>query len=74
MDYRKMADSIAYGEEYNFLYKGKEFWISQNSEGNYLTEVGGETQSFKNSQELLANARINGKTIEDIWEDIQEQF
>lgn len=69
-----MAESIGYGEEYNFLYKGKEFWISQNSEGNYLTEIGGKTQSFKNSQDLLVNARINGRAIKDIWQEIHEQF
>ena len=74
MDYKEMAESIGYGEEYTFLYKGKEFWISQNSEGNYLTEIDGETQSFKNSQDLLVNAQIDGKSIQDIWEEIREQF
>ncbi len=69
-----MAESIGYGEEYNFYYEGKEFWISKNSEGNYLTEVDGETQTFKSSDDLLNNAKINGKYILDIWKDIKEQF
>lgn len=74
MDYKEMEESIAYGEEYNFYYIDKEFWISQNSDGNYLTEVGGETQAFKNSADLLSNARINGKLIREVWEEIKEQF
>lgn len=74
MDYKEMEDSIGYGEEYNFHYKDKEFWISQNSDGNYLTEVGGETQAFKNSEDLLNNARINGRSIREIWKEIKDQF
>ncbi|MBC2333773.1 hypothetical protein IBB74_14475 [Listeria welshimeri] len=74
MDYKEMEESVGYGEEYNFYYKDKEFWISQNSDGNYLTEVGGETQEFKNSEDLLNNARINGKSIREIWEEIKSQF
>jgi hypothetical protein len=74
MNYKEMEESIGYGEEYNFFYKGKEFWISQNSDGNYLTEVNGKTQEFKNAEDLLHNARINGKTIQEIWAEIKEQF
>lgn len=74
MDYKEMEESIGYGEEYNFYYKDKEFWISQNPDGNYLTEVSGETQEFKNSEDLLNNARINGKSICEIWEEIKDQF
>ncbi len=69
-----MAESLSYGEEYNFYYKDAEFWISQNDDGNYLTEVGGTTQIFKSAEELLENAKIDGKTIQDIWEEIKDQF
>ncbi|MBO0444337.1 hypothetical protein JZO79_12000 [Vagococcus fluvialis] len=58
MNYKEMKDSLAYDEEYNFYYKDKEFWISQNSSGNYLTEIGGKTQEFKNTEDLLSNAQI----------------
>ncbi|MDA9472440.1 hypothetical protein [Enterococcus sp. 5H] len=74
MEYKDMEESIGYGEEYNFNYKDKEYWISQNSDGNYLTEVNGETQVFQNSEELLTKARIDGKTICEIWDDIKNQF
>ena len=74
MNYKKMEESIGYGEEYNFYYKEKAFWISQNANGNYLTEVGGETKGFKNAEDLLNNVRIEGKSIHDIWEEIKNQF
>lgn len=75
MEYKEMEDSLKYGEEYNFYYKDREFWISKNTEGNYLTEVGsGQTQEFKNVEELLDNARIDGKSILTIWKDIEDQF
>lgn len=75
MDYKTMADSLAYGEEYNFYYEDEEYWISKNSEGNYLTKVSdGYTQEFKNSNELLEKAEINGKSILEIWEEIKNQF
>lgn len=75
MEYEQMADSLAYGEEYNFYYKNEEYWLSKNQEGHYLTKVSdGETQEFKTSEDLLGTARINGKLIIEIWEDIQSQF
>ncbi|MDT0015665.1 hypothetical protein QJV03_00530 [Listeria swaminathanii] len=75
MEYEQMADSLTYGEEYNFYYQNEEYWLSENQEGHYLTKVSdGETQEFKTSEELLEKAKINGKSIIDIWKDIQSQF
>ncbi|WP_099225416.1 hypothetical protein [Listeria costaricensis] len=75
MKFEEMATSLAYGEEYNFYYKDEEYWISKNSVGNYLTQVSnGSTQEFKSSEELLEKARIEGKSILEIWHDIVEYF
>lgn len=74
MNYQEMEASIGYGEEYEFYYQGKIFWLSQNADGNYLTEVGGETQVFKDTTDLLKNARINGKTLQELWDEINDQF
>lgn len=30
MEYEQMADSLAYGEEYNFYYKNEEYWLNKN--------------------------------------------
>jgi len=75
MTYEEMANSLSFGEEYNFYYNNEEYWISKNKEGNYLTKVSdGSTQCFPNSEELLENAKIDGKTIKELWDDIQEHF
>ncbi|MBC2062848.1 hypothetical protein IBB80_04245 [Listeria marthii] len=75
MEYEQLADGLAYGEEYNFYYQNEEYWLSKNQEGHYLTKVSdGETKEFKTSEELLEKAKINGKSIIEIWKDIQSQF
>lgn len=75
MRYKQMTKSLDYGEEYSFIYKNKKYWISQNESGNYLTNsTDKHTQEFKNSDDLLKYGRVDNKSIEDIWEDIKEQF
>ena len=75
MNYEEMAYSLSYGEEYHFYYRNREYWISKNENGSYLTEViSGNTQKFRNSEELLRDARIEGHSILDIWEEIKNQF
>ncbi len=75
MDYKVMKESLEYGEEYSFMYNNKKYWISQNDNGNYLTNATDEeTQEFKNSNDLLVYGRIENKSLKDIWDDIKEQF
>ncbi|MGX7150331.1 hypothetical protein [Enterococcus ureasiticus] len=75
MEYKEMANSLSYGEEYNFYYNGEEYWMSRNDDGNYLTTVSSEeTQEFKTATDLLEKARIGDKTILNIWEEIKDQF
>lgn len=75
MDYKNMEKSLEYGEEYGFIYQNKKYWISQNEQGNYLTNATDEeTQEFKNSNDLLEHGRIENKSLKDIWDDIKEQF
>ncbi|MGY3779295.1 hypothetical protein [Isobaculum melis] len=75
MTYEELVKTLAYGEEYNFYYNNEEYWISKNKEGNYLTKViDGTTQSFANSDELLEKAKIDGKTIKELWHVIKYNF
>ena len=72
MKYEDLIKRVGWGEEFLFKYKGEEYWISQNSDGRYLTKVSdGESQEFKSTKALFDNARIMGKTIEQIWEEIE---
>ncbi len=54
---------------FQFNYEDEEYWISKNSADNYLTKVSdGYTQEFKNLNELLEKAEIDGKSIMEIRE------
>lgn len=75
MRYEQLIERVGWGEEFLFEYNNEEYWISQNKYGYYLTKVSdGYTQEFKNISELFQNARIDKKTILQIWNDINNQF
>ncbi len=75
MKYEKLIERVNGGEEFLFEYNNEEYWISQNKYGYYLTKVSnGATQEFDRVSELFKNAKIDGKTILEIWNIIKEQF
>ena len=75
VDWKYFVESVGWGEEYSFDYNGEEYWISQNKEGRYLTRSRDSyTQDFETVEELFANGRIEGKTIAEIWGDINDQI
>lgn len=56
------------GEEFQFYYKNDSYWISQNEEEYFLTlERDSFSQSFESAKELLANGKIDDKTILELW-------
>jgi len=70
--YTELVQRVGWGEEFQFYYLGDEFWISRNKEGLYLTKGKNSfTQSFLTAEELFKNARIDGKTIFELWEMIE---
>ena len=59
------------GEESQFYYRNQSFWISRNQEGYFLTRVRDSfSQAFKTSNELFENARIDGNTILELWNEL----
>lgn len=75
VEYEKLIERVTWGEEFLFRYHGEEYWISQNSRGRYLTRVSdGYSQDFKTTEELFEKARIDGKTILQVWGEIENQF
>lgn len=75
-EYARLASNC----EIWFDYKDAEYWIYPNG-GDcitmYITKYDGdqilseESINFKTSRDLLANFKIEGKTIEEIWKDIE---
>ncbi|MDG5471413.1 hypothetical protein P6709_06615 [Jeotgalibacillus sp. ET6] len=72
MDYEELKQRAAMGEEFQFYYRNQSYWISRNSDGYYLTRVRDHySQSFKTSNELFANGQIDGKSILELWKEIE---
>lgn len=72
MDYHELVERVGWGEEFSFYFQNECYWISKNEEGYYLTrEKDSLTQSFRTSEELFQEGRINGKTIFELWELIE---
>lgn len=75
MQYEDLIERVGWGEEILFEYHGEKYWISQNPNGRYLTrESDGYSQEFKTTYELFNNAKIEGKSILQIWDEIKNQF
>ncbi len=61
--------AIVYGNEIHFSYRGKSYWIAQTSDGSsHLSDDSGNTQWFSSCRDLFDKTRIDGCTLEAIWE------
>ncbi len=60
------------GEEFQFFLHDESYWISQNSNGFYLTrETDSFSQSFNTADELFQNGKIDGKPIIELWDKVE---
>ncbi len=72
MNYGELKQRVAMGEEFQFYYRNESFWISRNKDGYYLTRVKDSYfQSFKTPNELFEDERIDGKSIQELWGEIE---
>jgi hypothetical protein len=73
MEYSYFTMLFPKGGEFNFFYKDKEYWVSQRRDLNefYFTIVGYNTFVFNNPEALIKCHLIDGKTLYDIWEDLE---
>ncbi len=63
--------AIVHGTEIQFSYEGKDYWIAHTEDGlSHLSDEAGNTQFFGSCKELFSNARINGESLNDIWEKV----
>ncbi|WP_257820182.1 hypothetical protein [Salipaludibacillus agaradhaerens] len=72
LDYQELVTRVNSGEEFQFYYKKEEYWISMNKEGYYLTR-GKDSyyQSFLSANALFEHGRIDGKSIQELWKEIE---
>ncbi len=70
--YKELKYDLEMGHEVEFFHMKKKYSISNNKDGWYLTRYYDENyQPFKTVQELLEYGRITGKSLEDIWDQVQ---
>jgi len=63
--------AIVYRNEIHFSYHGKSYWIAHTSAGlSHLSDDLGNTQTFNSCRDLFEDARIDGSTLEGIWEKV----
>lgn len=63
--------SIVHGSEVHFFYHQRDYWIAFTPEGlSHLSDDLGNTQFFSSCHDLFEYARIDGKTLKEIWKDV----
>ena len=63
--------AIVHGSEIHFFYHQREYWIAHAPEGfSHLSDDLGNTQMFSSCSDLFERARIEGKPLKEIWEDV----
>ncbi|GLC88510.1 hypothetical protein [Lysinibacillus piscis] len=74
-EYREFQSRIANGEEFNFLYKEKEYWISHGQNGeSFLSTSSGRHhyyQKFDDTEELFEEGTIEGIKLSDIYPELK---
>ena len=62
---------VLYNNEIHFMYKGIYYWIAHAPNGtSHLSDDFENTQTFDSSQDLFEHARIDKKSLKEIWPDV----
>ncbi|MFT8352731.1 hypothetical protein [Clostridium saccharoperbutylacetonicum] len=70
-DFTDLKEDLSIGHEIEFTYNENKYSISNNSNGWYLIKYGDEDgQSFDNYEQLIENAVIDSKNLEEIWNNV----
>jgi len=72
----ELKDILDRGAEIDFIYNKQKFSISQTNNGIHLTKHSEweNTQNYKNSDELIKNAIIDGNTFESICPNVKDNM
>lgn len=71
--YSMLVEDLLIGHEFEFFYKGKTYGIVNGDKGNILcTDNKSIGSDYEDILELLATVKIDGKSIEEIFKEIDE--
>ena len=63
--------AVIYQEEIYFRYKDMYYWIAHTANGtSHLTDDHGHTQEFNSRRDLFEYARIENKSLKEIWSEV----
>lgn len=64
-------DVVVYNQEIHFLYNEKYYWIAHSNNGiSHFSDAFGNTQEFNSPRDLFEHARIDNKSLKDIWSQV----
>ncbi|MFD2629551.1 hypothetical protein [Oceanobacillus kapialis] len=69
--YQELVRDIHIGHEIEFKYKGKLYITLNVQEGFGLAESNKYCTYHKTPKELLQKGKIEGKSLKDLWEDVE---
>lgn len=70
--YEELIEDLEMGMEVEFFYNQRRYSISHNTKGWYLSQYGEERyQTFHDYEELLENAVIESKKLDEIWHEVR---
>ncbi|MBC2138012.1 hypothetical protein [Listeria innocua] len=72
-DYELFKEGLYRGEEYLFTYDDVDYWISHgaNGESSLCKDDGTYCQDFDSLDELLKNAKLEGKSLDEARNEIE---
>lgn len=75
-NFENLKEDLSIGLEIEFIYNGERYSISHNPQGTYLTKYTDwkNYQIFEDWKELLNEATIDGKMIEEIWDSVTDVY
>ncbi len=70
---KEMLGLLVIGEEFYITYQSKKYWISQTEDFIVLTKYDGSYNTFDSVLDFDKRARIDGETIQTLWEQLTVQ-
>jgi len=71
-EYESIVKRVGWGEEFFFYYNGEMYWLAQTEDVRHLSKDDcTHSQEFKTTAELFEKARIDGKSLLEIWDEIK---
>ncbi|EYE87144.1 hypothetical protein Q428_15000 [Fervidicella metallireducens AeB] len=70
--YEEFMEDVKMGHEIEFIYHKVTYFITHDNRGWILANINDKTsQCFTNVEDLLENARIDSKSLSNVWTQVE---